>query len=252
MSARPSYPDKAIAWLVARSEARVLQLGAGTGELTEQLVGHGHTVTATDPSDAMLRRLRARTPRARAVAGAAEHIPFVSGSVDVVVTTEAFHGFDHNRALPEVARVLRPGGVLAVGWNLRDERIPWVKRLGAIIGEGGPQSDPTRTIDDSGMFETVERSSFRIWAPIDQETLRDLVASRPHVAVLSGVERDGVLRKVDELYDGYGRGADGMLLPYITSTFRATVLPRSVWDPEPLPVAAPDDIDTEALLIDFN
>jgi len=251
MSSRPSYPDKAIAWMVTQSGARVLQLDAGTGELTEQLVRIGHTVTATDPSEAMLRRIRARAPRARAVIGAAEHIPFVPGSVDFVVTTEAFHGFDHDRALLEVARVLRPGGVLSVAWNVRDERIPWVKRLGAIIGDSGNQRDPTRTIDDSGMFETVEKSSFRVWAPMDQESLRDMVASRPQVAVLSGVEREGLLRQVDELYDGYGRGADGMLLPYITSTYRATVLPRSVWDREALPVG-PEDMDTDALLIDFN
>lgn len=251
MSARPSYPEKAIAWMVTQSEARVLQLCAGTGELTEQLVALGHAVTATDPSEAMLRRLRARVPRAQAVIGAAEHIPFVPGSVDVVVATEAFHGFDHDRALLEVARVLRPGGVLAVAWNVRDERIPWVKRLGAIIGEVGQQGDPTRAIDDSGMFETVEKSSFRIWAPMDQESLRDLVASRPQVAVLPGVEREVLLGKVDELYDGYGRGADGMLLPYVTSTFRATVLPRSVWDPELIPEDS-EDMDTDALLIDFN
>lgn len=251
MSARPSYPEKAIAWMVTQSGARVLQLSAGTGELTEQLVRLGHTVTATDPAEATLRRLRARVPRAHAVIGAAEHIPLVSGSVDVVVTAEAFQGFDHDRALPEVARVLRPGGVLAVARNFRDERIPWVKRLGAIIGESGNQHDPTRAIDDSGMFETVEKSNFRIWEPMDQESLRDLVASRPQVAVLPGVEREALLQKVDELYDGYGRGADGMLLPYVTSTFRATVLPRSVWDPEPLPVDT-QDIDTDALLIDFN
>ena len=250
-SARPPYPDKAVAWMVAQNGARVLELGAGTGKLTEQLAGLGHTVTATDPSEAMLRRIRARAPQARAVIGAAEHIPLASGSVDVVVATEAFHGFDHQRALPEVARVLRPGGVLAVAWNSRDERIPWVKRLGAIIGEGAHQSDPTRAIDDSGMFETVEKSSFRIWQPMDQESLRNLVSSSSHVAVLSGVEREGVLGKVDELYDGYGRGADGMLLPYVTSTFRATVLPRSVWDPEQEAVG-PDDMDTDALLIDFN
>jgi len=173
------------------------------------------------------------------------------GSVDVVVATEAFHAFDHDRALLEVARVLRPGGVLAVAWNVRDERIPWVKRLGAIIGEAGQQGDPTQAIDDSGMFETVEKSSFRVWAPMDQESLREMVASRPQVAVLPGVEREALLGQVDELYDGFGRGADGMLLPYVTSTFRATVLPRSVWDPEPIPEDS-EDMDTDALLIDFN
>lgn len=248
---RPSYPTDAVRWLVGATGAHVLELGSGTGRLTEVLVSLGHTVAATDPSQDMLRRLVARVPAAHPALGTAERIPVASRSVDVVVSAQAFHWFDHERAVPEIARVLRPGGVLAVVWNSRDERIPWVRRLGEIIGDSGHESDPTRAIDDSGLFETVQSSSFRIWQPMTQGSLRDLVTSRSNVAALPDVEREGTLRKVDELYDGYGRGADGMLLPYVTRTFRATVLPWTEPDP-PTAGARPGEVDTDALLIDFH
>ena len=254
---RPSYPREAAEWLVGTDPARVLELGAGTGKLTEQLVGLGHRVLATDPASLMLRALGNRAPGAGRVVGVAEEIPVANRAVDVVVAAQAFHWFAAERALPEIARVLRPGGHLAVVWNSRDERIPWVKRLGRIIGPSDHETDPTTAIDESGMFETVESHTFRFWQPMTCDSLRDLVRSRSNVALMSEVERTRVLGKVDELYDEYGRGADGMLLPYVTRAYRATVLPWAVPEPPPVRHAAPgpvhpDDVDTDALLIDFR
>ena len=239
--ARPSYPEAAVAWLLEGARRTpgttdVLELGAGTGKLTEQLAARGCSVTATDPSEAMLSRLTRRAPRARALAGTAEQIPVRPRSVDLVVAAQAFHWFDTDRTLHEVARVLRPGGRLAFLWNSRDERIPWVKRLGRIMGTAHQADDPTDMIDGTGMFESVERTSFRFWQPLSRESLRDLVVSRSHVAVMSDFERERVLRKVDDLYAEYGRGADGMLLPYVTTVCRATVLPWALpADPAPDP-----------------
>jgi len=266
--ARPSYPEEAVAWLLdgARrtpGDTDFLELGAGTGKLTEQLVARGCSVTATDASEAMLSRLTRRAPRARALAGTAEQIPVRPRSADLVVAAQAFHWFDTERTLHEVARVLRPGGRLAFVWNSRDERIPWVKRLGRIIGTAHQANDPTDVIDGTGMFESVERTSFRFWQPLSRESLRDLVVSRSHVAVMSDFERERVLRKVDELYAEYGRGADGMLLPYVTNACRTAVLP---WALPPEPVEEPADrgtlpagegdgqgfSDDDALLIDFR
>ena len=76
----------------------------------------------------------ARLPGTPAAIAAAERIPLRARSVDTVVGAQAFHWWDLERALPEIARVLRPGGHLALVWNLRDERIPWVRRLGELIG----------------------------------------------------------------------------------------------------------------------
>lgn len=248
---RPSYPSEAASWLVGADRCAVLELGAGTGKLTEKLVALGHTVTATDPSEPMLRRLAERVPAAHLVLAAAEDIPTASRSVDVVVAAQSFHWFDSARVLPEVARVLKPRGALALVWNARDDRIPWVKRLGAIIGEAGHESDPTQTLDDSGLFETVKTATFRFWQPTSRQSLQELVISRSNVAVLSPAEREPVLRKVDELYDEYGRGHDGMLLPYVTRTFRAVVLPWAHRE-DATPKPQPEGIGTDPLLIDFR
>ncbi|HZJ05486.1 MAG TPA: class I SAM-dependent methyltransferase [Nocardioidaceae bacterium] len=262
---RPAYPDEAARWLTGPGQARVLELGAGTGKLTAGLVTHGQTVIATDPSEPMLRRLVERVPGAHAVLASAERMPVASGSVDVVVAAQAFHWFDSERVLPEIARVLKPRGALALIWNERDERIPWVRRLGAIIGEkvGNGGLDPSRILDDSGLFETVQRSTFRFWQPTTRQSLHDLVLSRSNVAVLTQSEREQVIGKVDGLYDDYGRGHDGMLMPYVTHAYRAVVLPWAVR--EDVVVTAgqvtgeadgttigPDDPGTDSLLIDFR
>jgi SAM-dependent methyltransferase len=249
---RPSYPDEAVDWLLrgARSAGdrlEVLELAAGTGQLTAQLERRGCTVTATDPSVAMLHRLVRRAPRSRVAAGTAEQVPLRAGSVDLVVAAQAYHWFDGEAMLREVARVLRRGGRLGIVWNTRDERIPWVKRLGRIIGSPPQGDDPTELVDESAMFESVERATFRFWQPMTRESLRDLVRSRSTVAVMSDPERDRVLRKVDELYDDYGRGPDGMLLPYVTTACRTTVLPWAVPTEDPPRDSAPPTADGSSL-----
>lgn len=248
--ARPSYPREAAEWLAGGERAEVLELGAGTGKLTEQLCALGHAVTATDPSEAMLRRLRTRAPQALVAAATAEHLPLRARSVDTVVAAQSFHWVDLDRALPEAARVLRTGGVLALVWNERDERIPWVKRLGTLVGRPIGFAEVVAALEQSDLFEAVQRSTFRFWQPMTDQSLRELVVSRSHVAVMADIERDRLLRSVGELYDEYGRGADGMLMPYVTHAFRAVVRPQPD-PPEPAPVH-PDDVDTDALLIDFR
>jgi ubiquinone/menaquinone biosynthesis C-methylase UbiE len=249
--ARPTYPREAAAWLVGSDFAHVLEVGAGTGKLTEQLDALGHRVIATDPLEPMLGRLVHRLPRPRAVLATAEQIPLRARSVDVVVGAQAFHWFDRDRALPEIARVLRPGGHLGLVWNLRDERIPWVRRLGALIGSPQQDNDPTNALLSSHLFGFVETSTYRFWQHLDRPRLHDLVRSRSNVLLMSQVERDRVLRKVDEHYESYGRGPDGMLMPYVTHCYRAVVRPPALVDRSDQPPSGPDDDDSGALLIDF-
>jgi SAM-dependent methyltransferase len=254
--ARPTYPREAAAWLAGLEHAHVLELGAGTGKLTEQLSALGHRVLATDPLDAMLRHLVARVPGTPAVLATAEQIPMRARSVDAVIGAQAFHWFDLDRALPEIARVLRPGGHLSLAWNLRDERIPWVRRLGELLGTQEQQNDPTHALLASNLFGFVETATFRFWQPLDRGRLRDLALSRSNLAVMSEPERERVLRKIDEMYEGYGRGADGMLLPYVTHCYKAVVRAPSVDTDDPRPGPRPDISDdggdADALLIDFQ
>ncbi|MEU6134911.1 class I SAM-dependent methyltransferase [Nocardioides sp. NPDC047086] len=229
---RPSYPVDAVKWLVGEEPCSVLELGAGTGKLTEILVRLGHDVFATDPDDAMLDILSEKLPDVRATSGTAEQIPTGDSLYDVVVVGQAFHWFDHARALAEIGRVLRTGGRLAVVQNERDERIPWVRKLGRLIGkqtgltaEGG--FDPTPILDDSALFSAVEAQTFRHWQVVDRHSIQDLVQSRSNIATLRPEAQQQKRNEVLAFYDDYGRGMDGMQLPYNCRAWRTQVLPQA-------------------------
>ena len=115
-----------------RRPVRVADIGAGTGKLTATLVRLGAEVTAVEPDPQMLAELRRAMPAVRSAPGSAEEIPLPDASVDAVLAGQAMHWFDMDRALPEIARVLRPGGVLAGLWNVDDDRVGWVAGLAEI------------------------------------------------------------------------------------------------------------------------
>jgi ubiquinone/menaquinone biosynthesis C-methylase UbiE len=263
---RPTYPREAAAWLTSDKPVTVLEIGAGTGKLTEQLVALGHDVHATEPDPLMLAILEKKLPGVRISQAPAEDIPAGDSSYDVVVSAQAFHWFDHDRALPEIARVLKPRGRLSLVWNQRDERIPWVKRLGKVIGTQEHLSDPGEVLAASKLFGETEQESFRFWQVVDQHSIRDLVRSRSNIAVLSAAEQEAKMAEVLAFYDDFGRGMDGMQLPYSASCFRSQVLDRvtpSLTDSGPGAGAGagrPDDTgnvvsdgsSTDMLLIDFH
>lgn len=223
---RPTYPREAAVWLTDEQPLSVLELGAGTGKLTEQLVALGHDVHATDPDAAMLAKLQARLPEVRTSQACAEEIPAGDGSYDVVISAQAFHWFDLDRALPEIARVLKVGGGLSLVWNQRDERVPWVRRLGAIIGTQDQLREPAGSLQRAQLFDEVEEAEFRFRQSIDKVSIQDLALSRSNVATLPTAERDAKLAEVAAFYDEYGRGMDGMQLPYAARCFRTRVLDR--------------------------
>ena len=219
---RPGYPDDAVRWLAGAGSCDVLDLGAGTGKLTRSLVALGHRVIAVEPLEQMLAELRRAVPGAEALLGSAEMIPVPDASVDVVTCAQAFHWFDHDRALPEIARVLRPGGRLALIWNMRDEREAWVDELSdAMVGRTRFVSRTAELIERSGLFEPSEHEVFDHSQDIDRTALQELVLSRSYCAVLTPEERVPILEKVDRIFDEHAR--DGILrLPYMTECFRAS------------------------------
>lgn len=263
---RPSYPRPAVEWLVGTEQKSVLEVGAGTGKLTEQLVALGHDVHATDPSREMLDVLKERLPDVRSSYAAAESLPALDASVDVVVCAQAFHWFDQEAALAEFARVLRPGGRVALLWNTRDVKIPWVRKLGAVIGDNDGSMEAPESLVRSPRFGFVEESSHRHWQTVTADSLCDMALSRSAVATLEPPLRERKLAEVRALYDDYGRGADGMQLPWIARCFRASVIehhwqvpPREGAQSSPATEAArpeatahSDVEDTSALLIDFR
>ncbi|MGL5826502.1 MAG: class I SAM-dependent methyltransferase [Nocardioides sp.] len=220
---RPAYPAVAVEWLTGSSR-HVLELGAGAGRLTEQLVALDHEVYATDPDEQILAILRGHLPDVRTAVATAEEIPLPDGCIDVVVCAQSFHRFDLDRTLPEIHRVLASEGRISVLWNERDERIPWVRRLGRLLGSGEPLRDLGEPLLASGLFHAVEKESFNNWHQVDRETLQDLALSTSATATLDDAERARKRIEVGAFYDEFERGIDGLRLPYVTRCFRATAL----------------------------
>ena len=244
--ARPSYPDAAATWLTGGAAARgslVLELGAGTGKLTEVLVRGGQELVVTEPLPDMVRRLRDRLP-VSPVVSTAERIPMPRRSVDTVVCGQSFHWFDHDVALAEIAQVLRPGGHLAVVWNRYDTDIPWVRRFQDLIApDFGEVEDAVAPLMETPYFGFVDKAAFRFWQPHTATTLADLTRSVSYFSTLDERRQRDLLSKVDDLYASYGRGHDGMQVPYVTHCFKAAVIHDQLPREKPIQLAhgGPDE-----------
>jgi SAM-dependent methyltransferase len=158
---RPDYPAAAIAAALQAGAGAVLDLAAGTGKLTGPLLGLGRSVIAVEPLPGMLAELHRAFPAASAVLGVAEHIPLRGAVVDAVVVGQAFHWFDADRALDEIARVLRPGGTLSLISNHDDENDAFVRdfqdaltRIGRPVGGTTGRGTPLR-LAESGETSTA-------------------------------------------------------------------------------------------------
>jgi SAM-dependent methyltransferase len=223
--ARPAYPDEAVDWLLSPGARRVLDVGAGTGKLTRALAARGLAVTAVEPSDGMRAELARVLPGVTVLAGSAEEIPVGAGTADAVLLAQAWHWVDPARAVPEVARVLGPGGRLGLVWNIRDERVNWVAELTGIIH--------TETYTDNGSeapvigppFGPVERLDVEWSMPVTADRLVDLVASRSYIITMDPAGRAERLRRVRELVATHPdiAGATEFPLPYVTRCSRATL-----------------------------
>jgi SAM-dependent methyltransferase len=115
---RPGWPGDVVDLPGLPSTATVLDLGAGTGKLTRLLVRAFGRVVVVEPADAMRRILEKLCPEAEVLCGTGQEIPLAKASVDAVFAAQAFHWFDDERAVAEIARVLRPRGALVLMWNL--------------------------------------------------------------------------------------------------------------------------------------
>ncbi|MEQ7129065.1 class I SAM-dependent methyltransferase [Actinopolymorpha sp. B11F2] len=205
--------------------ATVVELAAGTGKLTTALVDHGHRVIAVEPAGPMLARLVRQVPTATPVQAVAEKIPLAESCADAVVVAQAFHWFDTDVALAEIARVLKPGGTLGLLWNYRDESVPWVRQLSSLLAaaeriEARQAEELIEKLEWSRLFSPPEYAGFRLWQKLDRDGLLHLVASRSYVATLPPGERQEVLHQVGELYDVTARQPDGLVMPYITTCYR--------------------------------
>jgi SAM-dependent methyltransferase len=223
---RPPYPAAAVDWLIPAGAARVLDLGAGTGKLTRQLAGRGPDVTAVEPSEGMREQLRRAVPGVPVLEGTAERIPLPGGSVDAVLVAQAWHWMDPARAVPEVARVLRPGGRLGLLWNIRDERPDWVAGLGAILRRSDGANAVSSTVSAAPTvgppFGPLERRDVGWVHHLSPDALVDMVSSRSYVSTLPAADHEKLLNELRHLMRTHPSlaGAGEIALPYVTRCWR--------------------------------
>ncbi|MFI9359202.1 class I SAM-dependent methyltransferase [Streptomyces lydicus] len=143
-AARPGYPPAlfdAVEELAGRplAGARVLDVGAGTGIATALLAARGARVTAVEPGAAMAGRLRAAHPATPLVRALGDALPFADDAgFDLVGYAQSWHWTDPARSVPEALRVLRPGGALALWWNIPDPGVPWAAEQEARLARRLP------------------------------------------------------------------------------------------------------------------
>lgn len=229
---RPGYPTAALDHLVAemplRRGSRLVDLAAGTGKLSRALLPTGATLVAVEPSRAMREEFARQLPGVEVVDGTAEAIPLPDGSADGVVVGQAFHWFDADRALVEIARVLRPGGGLGLLWNLRDdERSSFSRGLTAILDPldpGAPRGRSGRwkpAFERSEAFDPPRRTVFPNLQRLDRAAAVERALSVSFVARLDAAGRARVAAAVERLLDADPETRDGgrVDLPYRTQVY---------------------------------
>ena len=227
--ARPAWPEEAARWLVPGDAGLVVELGAGTGKLTRAVAALGVRVVAVEPDARMLAVLRGLD--LEGVEGSAEAIPFGDEAADAVVAGSSLHWFALEQALPEIHRVLRPGGRFGFGWNHRDDRHPAIARMGEAVHAAQARSRGPRwrsrdwpaELAETGLFRDVEQALFEHVHDLPREALHDHLASYAGVAALPDNERERLFAEVTRLLDSDDSVSDGVTLrlPFVVSAYRA-------------------------------
>jgi SAM-dependent methyltransferase len=217
---RPGYPEEALHWaaelLGLGADARVLDVGAGTGKLARGLVALGFDVVAVEPGGAMLDQLRLAVPEAEALEAPAESIPLDDASVDAAFAAQAYHWFDRERALPELHRVIRDGGGLVLLWNWWDERDPLQRELGPVIGYAGHKPYAEGELPGPPHFREVGRTAVDSSEESSPEALASHLATTSLYVTMEAGERERRLAEVRAIASRYG---ERFTLPRVTFVF---------------------------------
>lgn len=224
---RPEYPFEAVAWMLERMPAdsrRVADVGAGTGKLTRVLTqAPDAEVVAVDPDPEMLAALRGAVPGVPTFVGSAERLPLPEASVDAVVLGQAWHWVDPVAGSTEIGRAVRSGGVLGLIWNIRDDRVEWVRRLTEVMHGSHAEimlaeGDPVVTAP----FGPLDQERWEWVRPVTRDVLHRMAASRSYIIIAPDEEKTRIRGELDALFDELDLHGDATIdLPYVTRAYRA-------------------------------
>lgn len=226
---QPAFPQAALEWLAPTTTAsrRVLLLGRTAAALAAPLAASTPDMVACDTSRAGVRTLLNRAPRALPTVARPERLPFAPLAFAVVHVHQSLHTLVPD-ALASIARVLAPGGHLAVSYTVRDDSVPWVRRLTALLRDVDPDAmagaygtDSVDRLSASPWFADVAERSHRLWVPISRVDLLGMVARR--FPDLDQDRLSQLMADVGALYENSARVPEPLLLPYRVACWRATV-----------------------------
>ena len=232
--ARPGYDDEPLDWVFRElgldDGSVVLDLAAGTGKLSQALAPRAGRLIAVEPLPEMRRLLAARAPEATLLDGTAEQIPMGDGSVDAVFVGEAFHWFDGVRALPEIHRVLRPAGGLALLWH----HVSWDDTAAGQMSSRcgctrcrrrtcGRENRPhtlrwQEAFAGNALFTPLEHREFTHPITVDAEQIVQLVLSWSYVAALPETDRELLGRDLSQIVHNHAGDAP-LELPFVTYVY---------------------------------
>ena len=223
--ARPTYPAGLMDRIIAASPGRdVLDVGCGTGISARLFQAAGCRVLGVDPDPRMAEQGRQGGTETE-VAKFEDWDP-AGRTFDAVIAAQAWHWVDPVRALPEVARVLTPGGRLGLVWNIRDEREDWVAQLGRTMHRHGEEADGDPAPAVGRPFAPLQRHDVEWGYHLSRAALVDLVASRSYVITLPEPQRTALLADVRELVNAHPAlaGAGEIVVPYVTWCYRTDLV----------------------------
>jgi len=226
---RAVAPPAAVDWLVGDGIRNAVELGAGTGIFSRKLAQRIPELYPVEPDERMRDVFAKSSPGLVPLAGSAEKIPVGDHSVDAVFSADAWHWFDPATACREIARVLRPGGVLAVSWNTRDGRVPWMEDLFAVLdGVHHPLRQPGAfTLPENTAFDTPQRHVVAWTRPMSPHDLVALLGTYSAVLAMPETDRARLYDRSFEYIDRHPEltGRELIDVPFHTVCWRTRLRP---------------------------
>ncbi|MDR1710881.1 MAG: methyltransferase domain-containing protein [Propionibacteriaceae bacterium] len=223
-----TFPEAALAWMVPVERVKILALGRRSLPMARRLSRLGHQIVLVEPDAPAAAKAAVKAPGIRVISADPVQLPFAAATFGAVLISQAMGAFDREPVMAELARVLEASGELVVHNTVRDDSVPWVRRLAGILQRVDPTAmtasaeHGSERVESKHFAKAVERD-FRLWTPMDKATLLQQVGANPRVKELDDAARASMLEEVAALYDSCARAPEPLLLPYKIACWKAEV-----------------------------